>query len=197
MLAFLEGYIDYIEENTIALHVGGVGYEVYATNSAISKYADTKDKIRLYTYLQAKEDGVTLFGFAGREEKTMFLKLITVSGVGAKTAVGILSGVQLPELAAAIVTGDITALSRAKGIGKKTAERIILELREKVAPFSASDSLPKSGGGASFSNPDSEAVEALMALGITRAESLKAVNIALNQGCVKVEEIISCALKNL
>lgn len=194
MLSFLDGVIEYIEDNLVALNVGGVGYELYTTYSALQKNAGVKGTVRFYTYLQAKEDGVTLFGFASKEEKAMFLKLVTVSGVGAKTAVAILSSMRLEELALSIVTGNAGALSKVKGIGKKTAERIILELKEKLGGLDSGENTMISE---SISYAENDAVDALMALGLTRGECVKAVNAALNAGKSDTAEIIAYALKTL
>lgn len=197
MLSFIDGTIEYIEENIIALLCGGVGYEVIVSNATLARYANSRDTIRLYTFLQVKEDGLTLFGFHSKDERSMFLKLLSVSGVGAKTALGILSGTQLKDLALSIVTGDAAALSKIKGIGKKTAERIVLELKEKV---SSSDLTAGSAVIPNFdpsAGAESDAVLALMALGITKGEAIRAVNAALTAGKESTEDIIGYALRTL
>ena len=150
----------------------------------------------MYTYLNANENGVALYGFSSPEEKNMFLKLISVSGVGPKMGITVLSGMNMGDLAAAIASSDVKRLSSIKGLGKKTAERIILELREKVV----SGASGSSAGGVSLPPPsqgDEDAVVALMTLGFTRAESEKAISRARAGGAVSVEDIIMSALKNI
>ena len=155
----------------------------------------------LYTYLQVKEDGVTLFGFASPKEKELFLKLISVSGVGPKMGISILASLSGDEFAQAVATADVKRLSAVKGLGKKTAEKIVLELHGKI---SAAEVLGASGetpvmmdGGAvtRLSAQDEEAVSALMGLGFTRSESTQAVKKAHDMGATTVEEIIMKALQ--
>ncbi|MBP5242114.1 MAG: Holliday junction branch migration protein RuvA [Clostridia bacterium] len=162
--------------------------------------------MELFTYLQVKEDGFTLFGFISLTEKQLFLDLISVSGVGPKLGIGILNGLPADEVARCIATADVKMLSRVKGLGKKTAEKIVLELHGKV---SASELLAANGDGvgagagvkeAPMPKPNAmeeEAIGALMGLGFTRNESQTAVRIAREQGATSVEEVIRVALTNL
>jgi Holliday junction DNA helicase RuvA len=138
---------------------------------------------------------LSLFGFVSSEEKNMFLKLISVSGVGPKMGIGILSSVNINELAIAIASSDIKALSGIKGCGKKTAERIILELREKVSALDLKNNESVVYAGLKTANED--AVIALMTLGFSRSEGTKAVELAKNNGAGSIEDIISEALKYL
>ena len=133
MFAFLEGTIAYKQDNTVVVNVGGVGYELFVSNYTNYELPGVNETARVLTYLQVKEDGVCLYGFATSEEKELFLKLITVSGVGPKGAIGILSNITMQDLIKAISLGDIKVLSSIKGIGKKTAERIAIELKDKVS----------------------------------------------------------------
>ncbi|MDE7301509.1 MAG: Holliday junction branch migration protein RuvA, partial [Clostridia bacterium] len=138
MISYLNGKVLNISVDSAIVVVGGVGYEVYCSNSAFTKMTEGKD-CELYTYLQVSEqNGVTLYGFSSLQEKAMFLKLISVSGVGPKMGLAVLTYMSLNDVAEAVATGDVKRLSQVKGLGKKTAERIILELREKIA-------LPASG----------------------------------------------------
>lgn len=174
----------------------GVGFEVLVTGSAFSALAGKKEG-EVFTYLQVREDGVSLFGFSSVEEKEMFLKLISVSGVGPKLGIAVLSSMTAGDVATAIATNDIKRLSAAKGMGKKTAERIILELREKVS-LSLS-STPASGEPVpvKISDGDEDAVVALMTLGFTRAESVKAISRAKDAGAKDIEDIIRLALQGM
>jgi Holliday junction DNA helicase RuvA len=145
-----------------------------------------------------REDGLSLFGFSSRQEKEMFLKLISVSGVGPKMAIGVFSFMNVEQIVTAIATSDVKALSKAKGLGKKTAERIILELRERVGSIAAS---PVESGNSPVvvpvSNGDEDAVVALMTLGFKRDECARAIAKAREQGAKDVEEIIMLALKSM
>ncbi len=195
MIGFIKGKIlaitpDYALIETAA----GLGFEVACSYSAFSALAGKKEG-ELYTYMQVGENGVALYGFSSQEEKNMFLKLITVSGVGPKMGIAILSGLNTADVAAAIATSDIKRLSSVKGLGKKTAERICLELREKV-------SAPAVKGGAAVPQTaaysgDEDAVVALMTLGFSRSESEKAIYRARSQGAQSVEDIIMIALKGM
>ncbi|MCD7729262.1 MAG: Holliday junction branch migration protein RuvA [Clostridia bacterium] len=195
MIGYLKGNIMSVSADSALIETGGVGYEVLCSASALHSLSGKKQG-EVYTYLQVREDGVSLFGFSSPEEKNMFLKLITVSGVGPKLGIAVLAGMDSSSLAAAIASSDVKRLSSVKGLGKKTAERIILELREKVtADVSAN------GGDIPVSMPmeegDEDAVVALMTLGFTRAESSRAVEKAKAGGAQTLEDIIRSALKNM
>ena len=195
MIGFVKGKIlNLTSENALIVTDGGIGFEITCSYSAFSKLSVGKEG-EVYTYLNANENGVALYGFSSQEEKNMFLKLITVSGVGPKMGIAILSGLNTADVAAAIATSDIKRLSSVKGLGKKTAERICLELREKV-------SAPAVNGGAAVPQTaayggDEDAVVALMTLGFSRSESEKAIYRARSQGAQSVEDIIMIALKGM
>ena len=197
MIGYLKGKVLYSDAGTIVLETGGVGYEVQCSGAAFAKLV-TDGAGELYTYLQVREDGVSLFGFVSMEEKNMFLKLISVSGVGPKMGIGILSSMNVGELAAAIASSDVKMLSTVKGLGKKTAERIVLEQREKVSAAA----LPSAGAvqdmpAEKVTDREEEAIVGLMSLGYTRNESLRAVRRAVEGGAASVEEIVMSALKNM
>ncbi len=168
----------------------GMGYEIYVSANVLFKM-NTGDKAQLFTYFQVKEDGVALYGFGSREEKAMFLKLITVGSVGCKLAMTVLSGISVRDLAVSVLSGDVSALTRVKGVGKKTAERIILELKEKVGE---GETLGREQGGAVSGGAASDAVLALAALGYTRGEADKLVR-AVFDPALSAEELITKALK--
>ena len=185
---------------TVILDVNGVGYEAYCTGAVFRKLT-VGAVAELYTYLQVKEDGITLFGFDNPKEKELFLKLITVSGVGPKMGISILAALSADDFALAIATADVKRLSTGKGLGKKTAEKIVLELHGKISAAevlgASGDSLtlPTETPTAKLSALDEEAVSALMGLGFTRAESAQAVKKAHDLGATTVEEIIMKALQ--
>ena len=195
MIGYLKGKILNLTNETALIEAGGVGFEVFISGSALDKLSG-KTEGEVYTYMQVREDDMSLFGFSSMQEKEMFIKLISVSGVGPKMGIAVLSSMNTAELATAIATSDVKRLSTVKGLGKKTAERIILELREKVAASASSEVaqkseiLPRTTG-------DEDAEVALMSLGFTRAESAKAVLRAREQGATKLEDIIMLALKGM
>lgn len=197
MIGYVKGQIKSLNTDTaLIVTSSGIGFELSVSSSAYDKLAG-KTEGELYTYLQVKEDGMSLYGFASTEEKEMFLKLISVSGVGPKMGISILSGMRAGEIAAAIATNDLKRLSSVKGLGKKTAERIILELREKVAVISTAEGESKAVAMPSVSADDEDAVVALMTLGFTRQESVKAIARAKENGANSVEDIIMNALKGM
>ena len=201
MISYLRGRVLTTTAETVILDVNGVGYEAYCSGGAFAKLMQG-ETAELYTYLQIKEDGATLFGFASPKEKELFLKLISVSGVGPKMGISILASLSADDFAQAVATADVKRLSAVKGLGKKTAEKIVLELHGKISAaevISASgDSLSaavESSAPARLSAQDEEAVSALMGLGFTRAESTQAVKRAHENGATTVEEIIMKALQ--
>lgn len=135
MIGFLNGIYRGMVDNSILIDCNGVGYEVLCTNSVLNTLPSDGEDIRIFTHLNVREDEMSLFGFINLEEKKMFQKLISVSGIGAKTAIQILSSVRFNDLITAIVSEDATMISSVKGIGKKTAERIVLELKNSINAF--------------------------------------------------------------
>lgn len=196
MIGFLKGKILSLSPEAALIETAsGIGFEVLVTGAAYESLAGKKEG-ELFTYMQTREDGVSLFGFSCVEEKEMFLKLISVSGVGPKLGISVLSSMKAGDVAAAIAMNDIKRLSTVKGMGKKTAERIILELREKVSMSSAQNSDGETVP-VKVSAGDKDAVVALMTLGFTRAESVKAISSAKAKGAQSVEEILMLALKGM
>lgn len=196
MIGYLKGKILSLSEDTALIETGGVGYEVLCSASALAALSG-KEEGEVYTYLQVREDGISLFGFSSPAEKNMFLKLVSVSGVGPKMGIAVLSGMDINSLAVAIASSDVKRLSTVKGLGKKTAERIILELREKV---SGTAEAPAKAGTAPVipaQDGDEDAVVALMSLGFTRAESTRAIEKARAGGAVSLEDVIRAALKSM
>lgn len=199
MIGYLKGKVLYSEEGAVLLEVNGVGYELVCSGALFAKLV-TDGEGEAYTYLQVREDGVSLFGFVSPEEKRMFLKLVSVSGVGPKMGIAVLSAMNINDLAVAIATSDLKMLSSVRGLGKKTAERIVLELHGKI---SADELLGGDGtearitAAAPKAQEDEDAVAALMNLGFTRQESTRAVERAKAAGAVTVEEVIAAALRGM
>lgn len=200
MIAYLKGRVLTTTAETAIVEVNGVGYEVYCSGGAFAKIGG--GTAELYTYLQVKEDGITLFGFASPKEKEIFLKLIAVSGVGPKLGIAVLSSLSADEVATAIATADVKRLSTVKGLGKKTAEKIVLELHGKISAaevMSASgDTLSPAceGEESGLSSEDEDAVAALTGLGFKRGESVRAVRRAREAGARTTEEVIMKALQS-
>ena len=201
MIAYVRGKVLTVTEETAVVDVNGLGYELYCSGSALNKCI-VGSYVELYTYLQVKEDGITLFGFANDREKQLFMKITSVSGVGPKLGISILTSLSADELAQAIATADIKRLSSAKGLGKKTAEKLVLELHGKISAteiISASGETPLASAQVAMplSHDDEEAISALMGLGFTKNESAQAVKRARDSGAVSVEDIIRKALTGL
>lgn len=197
MIGYIKGKILSLDhEYALIETAGGLGFEVMCSYAAFSSLAGKREG-ELYTYLQVSENGTALYGFASQEEKNMFLKLISVSGVGPKMGIAVLSGLNVTELVTAIATSDVKRLSAVKGLGKKTAERIILELREKVSGGIAATDDGGAGAYVPVKDSDEDAVVALMTLGFSRAESEKAISRARAGGAESVEDIIMSALRGM
>ncbi len=199
MIGYLKGKVKTLAPDYVLLVVGGVGYEVVCSGAAFSRLSGVKpdEDGEVYTYMQVREDGVTLFGFADVQEKSLFLKLVSVQGVGPKVAISVLSSMRPSDVSEAIATADVKRLSAVKGLGKKTAERIVLELHGKI---SADELLGSEGTVRTVALPaeeDDDAVSALMGLGFTRQESVRAVERAKGTGAKTVEEIISAVLRGM
>lgn len=199
MYAFIEGKVCEKNAGELILLAGGVGYRINCSMNTLAAAPALGETMRCYTYLSVREDAMELFGFASREEKRMFLSLTGVSGVGPKMALALLGSMPLKELNLAILLGDVTALSRAPGIGKKTAQRIALELKDKV---SQEDVGAAATGGSAVPAQSmaadcvTEALEALQALGYTPAEARNAVQSVRDQSD-KTDELIKLALRSM
>ena len=195
MIGYLKGDVLSLGKGSVLLVNNGVGYEINCSASVFDKLSKEKCG-EVYTYLAVRDDGISLYGFISPEEKNMFLKLISVSGVGPKLGITVLSGMSLTDLALKIATSDVKGLSKVKGLGKKTAERIIVELREKVG------SVDEETGEVAVSVSDvtaeeEDAIIALMSLGFTKAECVRAISLAKENGVKGIQSMISFALKNI
>ncbi len=193
MIGYIKGKVLSYTDTTVLLENNGIGYEITCSASVYQKLLAEKQG-EAYTYLAVKEDGVSLYGFSSLEEKNMFLKLITVSGVGPKSGIAVLSAIDLSSLATMIATEDVKGLSKVKGLGKKTAERIILELREKVEASYYEGEKPNK---AQDDQDDQDAIIALMSLGFTKTECAKAVKEAKTNGSKTIEQIIAYSIRHI
>ena len=198
MYAFIEGEVCEKANGSLVLLAGGVGWQLSCSNNTLQAAPAQGGKMRCYTFLSVREDAMELFGFSTREEKELFLQLTSVSGIGPKTALGLLGSMPLRDLNLAILLGDVNALSRAPGIGKKTAQRIALELKDKVSQESVSgpDVAAAPVVSASGAGAVSEAVEALIALGYSSTEARNAVSQVRSRADT-AEELIRLALRSM
>ena len=198
MIAFIEGKVAEKNPGELVINAGGVGFSLLCSNATIAAAPEKDKPFRCYTVMNVREDAMELFGFSSKLEREMFKKLCTVTGVGAKTALGILSSLPLRDLSIAIVTGDVAALSRAPGIGKKTAQRIVLELRDKVEQAEVSTAAPgvPAPAAAPVGGMEREAQAALQALGYTSAEAARAVNQVRDQAA-SVDQLVLLAIRQI
>ncbi|MDD3397401.1 MAG: Holliday junction branch migration protein RuvA [Clostridia bacterium] len=193
MISYIKGQIVSKQDGSVIIETGGIGYEIFVSNNTLVSIGDAGENCLIYTHMHMREDGIILYGFSSTEEKNLFNLLISVSGIGAKLAVGVLSGMKLSELILAIAGEDTCALQNIKGLGKKTAERIILELKEKVNPINYIETTFASADALSAVE---EAVQVLLSLGLTRYESIKLAKENSDENKT-AEDIVKNALKNM
>lgn len=197
MFAYIKGMLDYKGTDSIVVEANGVGYRIYTPFSTLEKIGQVGETVKVFTHLHVREDAMTIYGFLTQEELEMFELLISVSGVGPKAALSLISTVSPSRFGLAVITGDANTIVKAQGIGKKIAQRIILELKDKIKKeqlesFDSdtdTSSIPAEGDSAR-----SEAVSALMVLGYNHAEARKAVSSVYSEE-MDVELIIKKALQ--
>lgn len=194
MYYYIKGTLVQKGENYIVVDASGVGYMIYTSLNSLATAGETGKNITLYTYLHVREDVMDLFGFTTVEEKNMFLKLLSVSGVGPKAALAILSVTTPARFAVAVVTNDVKTITKASGVGPKMAQRVILELKDKLKSEDLDIDLTADEEIAMTDNK-SEAISALVVLGYSSADAQKAVKGI--DGSLGVEDIIKKALAGL
>ena len=203
MIAFLKGEIADLTEGSVVLDVNGVGYEVLVPGQLLSMLEGIGSRVKLYTYMQVREDAVVLFGFLTKDDLQMFRLLTGVSGVGPKAGLNILSTLGADDLRFAILADDVKRIAKTPGIGAKTAQKIILELKDKLdlqdvfEKKSASGQITPEAAAAAGSQVVQEAVEALVALGYGSTEALKAVRSVKPAEDMDVETVMKEALKRM
>lgn len=204
MIAYIRGRLEYVdlEEGMAVLETGGIGYQILLSGRDLGLLPSAGEEVRLYTYLQVRDDAFVLYGFFTREDRKLFGQLLGVSGIGPKGALGILSGLSADDLRFAVLADDAKTIAKAPGIGLKTAKKLILELRDKLSleeAFEARLAGEKAREGAEpsagLTAARNEAVEALTALGYSSSEALKAVRQVEAADGMDVEEILKAALK--
>lgn len=199
MFSYIKGTIEAKNQDHIVLETGGIGYKIFMSQTSIEKLEDLGTKKKIYTYLRVREDDVSIYGFVTEEELRMFELLLGVSGIGAKGAVSILSNITLSSFALAVISDDVAKIKSLPGIGAKTAQRIILELKDKLKTTSAISNESEDGNKleeiVAEDSKFAEATAALQVLGYTRKEIEKALNKI--DASLTVEEIIKKGLNNL
>jgi Holliday junction DNA helicase RuvA len=190
MIATLEGILEYRGNDSIIINVGGIGFRVYVPASTLSKLGAVKGKVSLYTHLHLREDNVSLYGFASSEELALFKNLISVSGVGCKVALALLSALSPEQLVMAITSGNVDLISQAPGIGKKMAGRLVIELRGKLEKEWREAALP-------LAPESADAIAALTGLGYSLAEATKAISKLPDSEELSLEEKIRIALQQM
>ena len=199
MFAYIKGVLESKNENYVVVDVNGIGYKIFMPNRGISKLPEIGDMVKVHTYYYVREDNISLYGFNTQEELKMFELLISVSGIGTKSALAILSEISPSSFALSVISGDVSSLVKIPGIGNKTAQRMILELKDKFKTEQAitKNSMENIDIGYSNSNDNiSEASSALQVLGYTKREIDKVLSNS-DFSKLSVEDIIKEALKKL
>ena len=201
MIAFVRGTAVDMTENSVIVEAGGIGYEIYMTGTDLSQI-HMGEEVKIHTYFNVREDAMQLYGFRSKDDLQMFKLLLGVNGVGPKAAVGVLAGITADELRFAILSDDVKTLSKAPGIGKKTAQKLILELKDKMKLEDAfeiklaHEQEKAATGLGEVSDGRQEAVEALVALGYSSTDALRAVRKVTDVASDDVEGLLKAALKN-
>jgi Holliday junction DNA helicase RuvA len=199
MIGHLRGKLFSKKPNVVILDVQGVGYEIHIPLTSFYELPAEGNEVALKIHTHVREDALILFGFYSQREKDFFLKLISISGIGPKLAISILSGAQVEELAQAIAEGNLARLTAVPGVGRKTAERLMLELKSQIAPFLVSDQVESARDVAKFSALEEDILSALVNLGYPRNSAEKALSAVLRSAeCERTfEEVLRNTLRQL
>ena len=200
MYAYIKGELAEINTYHIVIEAGGIGYQVFISLQTFDYLPSVGENLKIYTYLYLREDAMILYGFLTKDDLELFKLLISVSGIGPKGGLAILSTLEADDLRFAILSGDAKAISKAPGVGGKTAQRVILELKDKLSledAFEAKTEHVQKNAAAAGGSVKNDAVMALTALGYSSTESLKAVSAVEITEDMDVEEVLKAALKHL
>lgn len=204
MISFIRGIVADVTESSVIVETGGIGYEIFMTGTALGQAVHTGQEVKIHTYFHVREDVVQLYGFLTKDDLQMFRLLLNVNGIGPKGALGVMSGITADELRFAVLSDDVKTISRAPGIGRKTAQKLILELKDKLKLEDAFEKkLAHEQEAAALSGSEAlhdgrrEAVEALTALGYSNTDALRAVRKVTDIDPEDVEGLLKAALKNL
>ena len=203
MISYIKGELAGVTEEKAIIEAGGIGYGIYMPGKDLAQLPGIGEQLKIHTYLNVREDAMQLFGFLTGDELEVFRLLITVNGIGPKGGLGILSALSADELRFAVMAGDVKAITAAPGIGKKTAERLILDLKDKLKMEDILERQPEEAdlrSGTVGNDEQTEAVEALVSLGYGSAESLRAVREAMKENQeteLGAEALLKIALKKM
>lgn len=200
MYAYIKGELAEINTDYIVIEAGGIGYQVFISLQTFDYLPSVGENLKIYTYLYLREDAMILYGFLTKDDLELFKLLISVSGIGPKGGLAVLSTLEADDLRFAILSGDAKAISKAPGVGGKTAQRVILELKDKLSledAFEAKTEHVQKNVAAAGGSVKNDAVMALTALGYSSTESLKAVSAVEITEDMDVEEVLKAALKHL
>lgn len=195
MFAYIKGSLEMKLNNYVVIETGGIGYKIFMTDTSIDKIGEIGSIVKVHTYYYVREDNISLYGFLTNEELRMFELLLSVSGVGAKSAITILSCITPSEFAIAIISNDVAKMKKVKGVGAKTAERIILELKDKLKDYNGTEIEEKKNNKVDEEKM-AEAISALQVLGYNRKEILQAMD-KIDTDNLEVEDIIRKGLSLL
>lgn len=196
MFAYIKGSLEQKSNNYVVIDVGGIGYKIFMATKAIEALGEIGEVVKVHTYYYVREDNISLYGFNTNEELRMFELLLQVSGIGAKSAIAMLSEISPSSFALAVISDDISQLVKIPGIGKKTAARIVLELKDKLKTEEAITKTEEVKLSITNEEETSEAIAALQVLGYTKREIEKALENVDTKN-LQLEEIIKQGLKNL
>lgn len=200
MYSYIKGVLTDVEEEVVVVEAGGIGYNIHTTGQTFRNLPSIGEEVKLYTYLNVREDAMILYGFVTKDDLRVFKLLIGVNGIGPKGALAILSVMTTDDLRFAVLGEDAKAISKAPGVGAKTAQRLILELKDKLSledAFEQKLANTSEQPAVNSNGAKGEAVQALVALGYSSSEALKAVNGVETAEDMDVEDILKAALKNM
>ena len=201
MISYIKGTLAEKLEDSAIVEAGGIGYRIYVPSSVLSELPRLGETVKIYTYFSVREDSVSLYGFMSRQDMEMFRQLIGVNGVGPKSALGILSALKPDALRLAVISGDAKAIAKAPGVGSKTAQRIILDLKDKIKAEDLLDGgyedLSVHAEVSGVGEVGKEAVEALTALGYSASEAAGAVRKVAITETLTAEDVLKAALRHL
>ena len=190
MYSYIKGIIVEKQDNLVIIDNNGIGYEIHISNSSLEKLPNEGQVATVFTYQNVKEDEISLYGFCSKAEKNMFLNLISISGIGPKMAIGVLSSIELRDLEMAIISGDAKIIKKLKGIGPKTAERIVLELKDKIEANTTFEMINTNSNNKEME----DAISALEGLGLSRIDAVKRVR-EVSSNDDTAESIVAKVLK--
>ncbi len=202
MISYIKGILSEASQDGIVVEAGGLGYEIKVPLSVLERLPALGSEVKIHTHMQVREDGVSLYGFPGKRDLAMFRQLLGVGGIGPKGALGVLSALGPDDLRLAVISGDAKAIAKAPGIGIKTAQRIILDLKDKVSlddilPAGQQESGDRAAASQTLGQAGKEAIDALTALGYSPMEASRAVGRVEIGEEMTAEEVLKLSLKFL